>query len=380
LKRWRLHSVDTDNNDQGWVQADRLADHEPLSAEETQQIELVFKEKELKRLPFVNKQFEVQAQPDLSPTDCSNNLKVMRNNAKTDKRPAHVITQGDTFQGYVISPSDARGVPWFKRFIVIALWILRLACLGMILRVAVTQRMHAVNTYGRVIHEFDPWFNFRATEYLEEKGLGDFFTWFDTMVWSPLGRPVGTTIYPGMQITAVVIYRVLALTPYALSLNDVCVLIPAGFGAIATFITFLIGWEVTDSPNTGVISAAIFAILPAHLMRSVAGGFDNECVAMTSMVLTFWLWLRAVRNAASWPLGFFAGLAYIYMASNWGGYTFVINMVGVHAALLVAVGKYSPSLHKAYTLFFVIGTLGALQIPVVGMAPLRSLEQVGTSE
>jgi dolichyl-diphosphooligosaccharide--protein glycosyltransferase len=68
------------------------------------------------------------------------------------------------------------------------------------------------------------------------------------------------------------------------------------------------------------------------------------------------------------------------MASNWGGYTFVINMVGVHAALLVAVGKYSPSLHKAYTLFFVIGTLGALQIPVVGMAPLRSLEQVGASE
>ena len=25
-------------------------------------------------------------------------------------------------------------------------------------------RMHAINEYGYVIHEFDPWFNFRATE------------------------------------------------------------------------------------------------------------------------------------------------------------------------------------------------------------------------
>ena len=27
-------------------------------------------------------------------------------------------------------------------------------------------RLHAIKTYGYVIHEFDPWFNYRATEYL----------------------------------------------------------------------------------------------------------------------------------------------------------------------------------------------------------------------
>lgn len=30
-----------------------------------------------------------------------------------------------------------------------------------------------------------------------------------------------------------------------------------------------------------------------------------------------------------------AGLAYIYMVAAWGGYIFVINMIGVHAAALV---------------------------------------------
>ena len=31
--------------------------------------------------------------------------------------------------------------------------------------------------YGRVIHEFDPWFNFRATQYLVDNGYDKFSTW-----------------------------------------------------------------------------------------------------------------------------------------------------------------------------------------------------------
>ena len=42
-------------------------------------------------------------------------------------------------------------------------------------------------------------------QYLYYNGAKKFFTWFDYMVWYPLGRPVGSTIYPGMQFTAVFI-------------------------------------------------------------------------------------------------------------------------------------------------------------------------------
>ena len=75
---------------------------------------------------------------------------------------------------------------------------------------AYTIRLFAINTYGLVIHEFDPWFNFRATQYLSDNGVKAFFQWFDYMSWYPLGRPVGTTIYPGMQLTSVAIHRALA--------------------------------------------------------------------------------------------------------------------------------------------------------------------------
>lgn len=47
-------------------------------------------------------------------------------------------------------------------------------------------RLQAINEYGRVIHEFDPYFNWRATQYLYENGAKKFFRWFDHMVWYPL--------------------------------------------------------------------------------------------------------------------------------------------------------------------------------------------------
>jgi dolichyl-diphosphooligosaccharide--protein glycosyltransferase len=53
--------------------------------------------------------------------------------------------------------------------------------------------------YESVIHEFDPWFNFRATKYLAKEGLYGFWNWFDSESWYPLGRNIGGTIYPGKR-------------------------------------------------------------------------------------------------------------------------------------------------------------------------------------
>ena len=68
-------------------------------------------------------------------------------------------------------------------------------------------RLHSITEYGRVIHEFDPYFNYRATEYMWQHGWTKFSKWFDYMSWYPLGRPVGTTIYPGMQATSCLIKK-----------------------------------------------------------------------------------------------------------------------------------------------------------------------------
>ncbi len=65
------------------------------------------------------------------------------------------------------------------------------------------------------------------------------------------------------------------------------------------------------------------------------------------------------------------------MVAVWGGYVFVINLIGVHAAILVLLGRFGPKLHIAYSIFYASGTALAIQVPVVGMTPLKSLEQLG---
>ena len=160
------------------------------------------------------------------------------------------------------------------------------------------------------------------------------------------------------------------------SLNDTCVFFPAWFGGVASVLTGLLTYECSGSAWGGTIAAVIMAVIPAHTMRSVAGGYDNESLAVTAMVLTFYMWTRSNRNEKSWPLGALAGLCYVYMVAAWGGYTFVLNMVGLHAAALVPLGHYTDALRKAYSLFWIIGTLGAIQFPVVGLQPIKSAEQI----
>ena len=57
-------------------------------------------------------------------------------------------------------------------------------------------------------------------------------------------------------------------------------------------------------------------------------------------------------------------------------YIFVLNMVALHALALAVLHifvnrKYfTTNTFYAYTIFYTIGTLGAIQIPIVGLAPL----------
>ena len=235
-----------------------------------------------------------------------------------------------------------------------------------------------------------------------------------------------------------------------MSLNDVCCLLPAWFGALATLFTGLLALECSanfgyngnefgtvldklplfgyyiqklssfirgivadaagmDDMSSGAVMrsslqpaslasmvATMFfmSIVPAHIMRSVGGGYDNECVAMSAMTLVFYLWTRSLRGVPDGEkqdvgftisvqtrtaalFGTLTGLAYFNMVAAWGGYVFVINLVGAHAALLILLGRHSSKLHAAYSAFYAVGTALAIQVPVVGWTPLKSLEQLG---
>lgn len=80
------------------------------------------------------------------------------------------------------------------------------------------------------------------------------------------------------------------------------------------------------TPGAGLFAAAFIGIVPSYASRSVAGSYDNEGVAIFAMINTFYFFVKSVRTGSlAWSAG--ACLAYFYLVSTWGGYTFLINII-----------------------------------------------------
>ncbi|KAL8721148.1 MAG: hypothetical protein Q9225_002106 [Loekoesia sp. 1 TL-2023] len=253
--------------------------------------------------------------------------------------------------------------------------LLRLIVLCTIAGAAVASRLFSVIRFESIIHEFDPWFNFRATKYLIQHGFYNFWDWFDDRTWHPLGRVTGGTLYPGLMVTSGVIYHVLRLLSLPVDIRNICVLLAPAFSGLTAFASYLITSEMTTSPSAGLLAAAFMGITPGYISRSVAGSYDNEAIAIFLLVFTFFLWIKSVKNgSAMWAA--LTALFYGYMVSAWGGYVFITNLLPLHAFVLICMGRYSPRLYVSYSTWFALGTLASMQIPFVGFLPVRSSEHM----
>ena len=92
------------------------------------------------------------------------------------------------------------------------------------------------------------------------------------------------------RLAQCVICKALEMIGTPMSLNDVCVFVPAWFGVVATTFLALLAAECAGFASAGVGAALVMSIIPAHIMRSVAGGYDNESVAVTALCATFYFW------------------------------------------------------------------------------------------
>ncbi|OAP63564.1 hypothetical protein AYL99_02791 [Fonsecaea erecta] len=253
--------------------------------------------------------------------------------------------------------------------------LLRVIILVTIAAAAVSARLFSVIRFESIIHEFDPWFNFRATKYLVKNGFYSFWDWFDDRTWHPLGRVTGGTLYPGLMVTSGVIYHILRLLSLPVDIRNICVLLAPGFSGLTALAMYLLTSEMSSSPSAGLLAAIFMGISPGYISRSVAGSYDNEAIAIFLLVFTFFLWIKAVKNGSiMW--GALAALFYGYMVSAWGGYVFITNLIPLHAFVLILMGRYSSRLYISYTTWYALGTLASMQVPFVGFLPVRSSDHM----
>ncbi|OOQ90903.1 Dolichyl-diphosphooligosaccharide--protein glycosyltransferase subunit stt3 [Penicillium brasilianum] len=253
--------------------------------------------------------------------------------------------------------------------------LLRIIILLTIAAAAVASRLFSVIRFESIIHEFDPWFNFRATKYLVQNGFYSFWDWFDDRTWHPLGRVTGGTLYPGLMVTSGIIYHILRFLTIPVDIRNVCVLLAPGFSGLTALAMYLLTCEMSASPSAGLLAAAFMGIAPGYISRSVAGSYDNEAIAIFLLVFTFFLWIKAVKNGSiMW--GALTALFYGYMVSAWGGYVFITNLIPLHVFVLLCMGRYSSRVYISYTTWYALGTLGSMQIPFVGFLPIRNSDHM----
>jgi dolichyl-diphosphooligosaccharide--protein glycosyltransferase len=240
-----------------------------------------------------------------------------------------------------------------------------------------SSRLFAVIRFESIIHEFDPWFNYRSTAYMVKHGFYDFLNWFDDRAWYPLGRIVGGTVYPGLMITSGSIHYVLSVLNIPVHIRDVCVFLAPLFSGLTAISTYFLTKELW-SEGAGLFAACFIAIVPGYISRSVAGSYDNEGIAIFALMFTYYLWIKAVKTGSVY-WGAWSALSYFYMVSAWGGYVFIINLIPLHVFVLLLMGRYSERVYVAYNSFFIIGLVCSMQIPFVGFQPVKTSEHMASA-
>ncbi|XP_016374891.1 dolichyl-diphosphooligosaccharide--protein glycosyltransferase subunit STT3B-like [Sinocyclocheilus rhinocerous] len=220
-----------------------------------------------------------------------------------------------------------------------------------------SSRLFAVIRFESIIHEFDPWFNYRSTKSFSQ----------------------GTYIlvYPGLMVTAGLIHYILNLLHVTVHIRDVCVFLAPVFSGLTSISTFLLTRELWNQ-GAGLLAACFIAIVPGYISRSVAGSFDNEGIAIFALQFTYYLWVKSVKTGSVfWAIG--CCLSYFYMVSAWGGYVFIINLIPLHVFVLLLMQRFSRRLYIAYSTFYIVGLVLSMQIPFVGFQPIRTSEHMAAA-
>ncbi|XP_074606564.1 dolichyl-diphosphooligosaccharide--protein glycosyltransferase subunit STT3A [Acropora palmata] len=252
--------------------------------------------------------------------------------------------------------------------------LLKLLILSICAILSFSSRLFSVLRFESVIHEFDPYFNYRTTRFLAEEGFYKFHNWFDDRAWYPLGRIIGGTIYPGLMVTSAVLYHVLNFFHITIDIRNVCVFLAPLFSSFTTLVTYHLTKELKDA-SAGLVAAAMISIVPGYISRSVAGSYDNEGIAIFCMLLTYALWIKSVKTGSLfWST--MCALAYFYMVSSWGGYVFLINLIPLHVLALMLTGRFSHRIYVAYCCVYCLGTILSMQISFVGFQPVQSSEHM----
>ena len=192
--------------------------------------------------------------------------------------------------------------------------------------------------YGTELNEFDPYFNFRATEYMVDNGIEAYYNWNDERSWYPHGRDIPNSSQIMLHLTAAATYYVFGA---GTSLYEFTILFPAIFGSLTAIIVFAFV-RVIGGTTAGLFAALFFAISSPVIVRGTIGWFKSEPLGLFYGVLGTYLFLSGIKTenrkiAIAKIIG--GGAILAFGLSAWGGIQYFVIPIGIFIIALPFLRK-----------------------------------------
>jgi dolichyl-diphosphooligosaccharide---protein glycosyltransferase len=182
--------------------------------------------------------------------------------------------------------------------------------------------------FGWELNEFDPFFNYRATQYIVDNGVDAYFQWNDGLSWYPQGRNVSETSQVMLHLTAATTYWIFNSSG---NLYDFTILFPVIIGSLTAIIIFALV-RVIGGTTAGLFAALLFSISIPIVIRGQIGWFKSEPLGLFFSILAIYLFLSGINSKNKKiviPKLIAAGIFIIFGLSAWGGDQFFILPLGI---------------------------------------------------
>jgi len=182
--------------------------------------------------------------------------------------------------------------------------------------------------YGFELTEFDPFFNYRATQFMVENGLPAYLEWHDDLSWHPYGRNVSVTSQVVLHATTATLHQIFGM---GTSLYDFTIWFPAVISSLTAIVVFALVRTIGGT-TAGLFASLFIAISPIIIMRGSIGWFKSEPLGLFYGLLAVYLLLSAIKSdkgkvSVAKIVG--SGILLSFGLASWGGIQFFILPIGL---------------------------------------------------
>ena len=181
--------------------------------------------------------------------------------------------------------------------------------------------------YGFELNEFDPFFNYRATEFIVENGLPAYFELNDDLSWHPHGRDISSTSQVMLHASTSMFYQIFGMGS---NLYDFTIMFPVVVSSLTAIIIFALVRTIGGT-TAGLFASLFFAISPIIILRGSMGWFKSEPLGLFYGLLAVYLLISGIKSdkgkvSAAKIVG--AGILLAFGLASWGGIQFFILPIG----------------------------------------------------